>query len=219
MDVTQNQCRIYNTDHSLWKTINLLVPANNYLYDIKYVSEGLFTTDNGLCLAYIYYNYNETGQYYTFTAHVVRENGTLLLSIPGCQYLVVQTLHNGATKLNAYIYDYSVWPNTVQTKVYSLPGSLVTNQSNVRDGGPIQQAFPNPTSLSLTLPWVLPQQLNHANLHILDALGRRLRTIALKGSSGQLQLDVSGWPGGEYVYYIENSDYRTATGKFTLVKP
>ena len=52
MDVAASQCRVYNANHTLWKTINLTVPSGNYLYDIKYLSENLFTTDNSLCLAY-----------------------------------------------------------------------------------------------------------------------------------------------------------------------
>ncbi|MCE1200519.1 MAG: T9SS type A sorting domain-containing protein [Bacteroidia bacterium] len=219
MDVSLSQCRIYNADHSLWKTINLSVPANNWLYDIKFVSEGLFTTDNGLCLAYIYYSYNDVGQYYTYTAKVVRENGTQLLSIPGCQYLIVQKLANGSSKLLAYVYDYSVFPVSVQTKVYSLPGSLVTNQFPNTAEIPLQQAFPNPAGHSLTLPWVLPENISKANLHIQDAAGRSLRTMELNNSSGQLQIDVSGWPGGQYLYYIESGKFRTAGGKFTVAKP
>lgn len=219
MDVAQSQCRIYNTNHNLWKTINLAVPANQWLYDIKYVTEGLFTADNSLCLAYIYYNYNETGQYYTYTAKIVRENGSELLSIPGCQYLLVQTLANGTTKLLAYVYDYSIWPNTVQTKVYNLPGSLVTSHAEKLNAVPQQPAFPNPASHNLTLPWVLPQPYESARLHILDVTGRIIRTVELHGSNGQLQLNVSGLPGGQYVYYIENGDFRTATGKFTLARP
>ncbi|MBK9291899.1 MAG: hypothetical protein IPM52_09770 [Bacteroidetes bacterium] len=219
MDVTQSQCRIYNTDHSLWKTINLSVPANNWLYDIKYVTEGLFTNDNSLCLAYIYYNYNETGQYYTYTARVVRENGTQLLNIPGCQYLLVQSLANGSTKLLAYVFDYSVFPYTVQTKVYHLPGSLLTGGPEIPDLPGIAQAFPNPAGQYLNLPWVLPEQLSKANLHICDAGGRVLKTVELTGNSGQLQLKLAGWPGGQYFYYIENGSYRTASGRFTLVKP
>ena len=219
MDVPQSQCRIYNTDHSLWKTINLSIPANNWLYDIKFVSEGLFTADNGLCLAYIYYSYNETGQYYSYTAKIIRENGTQLLSIPGCQYLIVQTLANGSTKLLAYIYDYSVWPVTVQTKVYSLPGSLITGQNSKTAQIPQQQAFPNPAGHSISLPWVLPEKISRANLFIHDAAGRTHKKLELIGSSGQIQIDVSGWPDGQYVYFIESEHYRTAGGRFTVVKP
>lgn len=219
MDVPQSQCRIYNLDHSLWKTINLWVPANNWLYDIKFVSEGLFTTDNSLCLAYIYYNYNENGQYYTYTARVVRENGTQLLNIPGCQYLLLQTMANGSTKLLAYVYDYSVWPTTVQTKVYSLPGTLVTYQPDNQPLVSAMQAFPNPASHSITLPWMLPENVNKAYLYIQNVSGRTLQSIALNGSSGQLQLDVSGWPGGQYIYYVQSADYRTASVRFVLAKP
>jgi hypothetical protein len=94
MDVVANQCRIYNVNHTIWKTINLPVPTDNYLYDIRYISENLFTTDNSLCLAYIYYSYNTTNQYYTYTTKVIRENGTELLSIPGCQIsLCLQRRH------------------------------------------------------------------------------------------------------------------------------
>ncbi|HMM12368.1 MAG TPA: hypothetical protein PKE03_09780 [Bacteroidales bacterium] len=219
MDVAQSQCRIYNTDHSLWKTISISVPANNWLYDIKYVSEGLFTGDNGLCLAYIYYNYNETGQYYTYHACIIRENGTQLLDIPGCQYIMVQKLVDGSTKLLAYIYDYAVWPTTVQTKVYNLPGSLNTHQFTAQAGIPLQPAFPNPAGHRLTLPWLLPEHIVNATLRIQDASGRELRKMALNGSSGQMQLDVSGWPGGQYVYFIESGNYRTSAGKFVLTKP
>src|SRR5690606_31307891 len=122
MDIGQNQCRIYNTDHSLWKTINLNVPAGNYLYDIRYVSENLFTTDNALCLAYVYYYYDEINQYYTFTAKIILENGTELLSIPACQTFSIYTTDNGVTNLLAYSYYYSLLLYTTTTRVYNLPG-------------------------------------------------------------------------------------------------
>lgn len=124
MDVGANQCRIYN-NHTLWKTINLSVPSNHYLYDIKFVTENLFTTDNSLCLVYIYYNYNSAGQYYTYTAKVIKENGTELLTIPGCQYFYVQTIPDGGAKMVAYSYNYSVSPVTIQTHVSDLPGHLL----------------------------------------------------------------------------------------------
>ena len=44
MDVPTKQVRIYNMDHSLFKTINCTVPNGYFLADIKFVSENLFTT-------------------------------------------------------------------------------------------------------------------------------------------------------------------------------
>lgn len=126
MDVGANQCRIFNSNHTPWKTISLQVPANHYLYDIKFVTENLFTTDNSLCLVYIYYNYNTTGQYYTYTAKVIKENGTELLTIPGCQHFYVHTISGGGAKMVAYAYNYAVSPYTIQTHVSDLPGHLLT---------------------------------------------------------------------------------------------
>lgn len=44
MDVGSGQCRIYNLDHSLWKTINIALPANYYLFDINSLSVNLFVS-------------------------------------------------------------------------------------------------------------------------------------------------------------------------------
>ncbi len=135
MDVAQNQCRIYNTDHTLWKTINLVIPANNFLYDIGYVSENLFTADNSLCLAYVYYNYNTTGQYYTYTAKVIREDGTVLINVPGGAYMYVHSLPNGNAKLLVYSFNYSVSPYTVQTHINDIPGNLSGMQGDTNCDG------------------------------------------------------------------------------------
>ena len=70
MDVVNNQCRVYNMDHSLWKTINLSVPSGMYLYDIKFVSETLFNSDSKVELAYIYYYYDATLLFYTYFTKV-----------------------------------------------------------------------------------------------------------------------------------------------------
>ena len=34
MDVTAEQCRLYNSDYTLWKTVQFSVPNNQYLSDI-----------------------------------------------------------------------------------------------------------------------------------------------------------------------------------------
>ena len=99
MDAVNNQCRLYNMDHSVWKTINLSVPAGMYLYDVRYVSETLFNSDNKVELAYIYYSYDTTLLYYTYYTRVINENGAELLSIPGCSYLEVKTPGSFGTRM------------------------------------------------------------------------------------------------------------------------
>jgi hypothetical protein len=152
MDVGLNQCRIYNPDHSLWKTINLNMPPDHYLYDIQYVSENLFATDNSLYLAYIYYNYNTIGQYYTFTASITKEDGTELINISGCQYLFVHSLEEEGARLLAYSFDYSVFPYTVQTHAYHLPGNIMVLPGDCNCDGVV-----NMLDVVVTLNFVMGQ--------------------------------------------------------------
>jgi hypothetical protein len=217
MDVAANQCRIYNTNHTLWKTINLTVPANNYLYDIRYVSENVFTTDNNLCLAYIYYNYNSTNQYYTYTAKVIRENGTELLSIPGCQYLYAYSLGTAGTKLVAYSYNYSVTPYTIQTLVYNLPGQLVS----VSDSEPLHEetrllAFPNPANDFINIYYELPDGIATAEILIHDIEGNVIRTFEIGNQSENIIIPTASFPKGFYLYAINAEKRLLKSGKFIV---
>jgi hypothetical protein len=115
MDVLASQVRIYNMDHSIFKTINCSVPNGYYLADIKYVSENLFNSDSQIELAYTYYKYvpTSTSYYYIYGAKVINESGSNLLSIDGAQYIYVNKTGETEYKLFAYCYDYSVSPEKV----------------------------------------------------------------------------------------------------------
>lgn len=218
MDVDNSQCRIYNTDHSLWKTINLSVPTNNWLYDIKFVSEGLFSADNSIALLYVYYFYNETGEYYTYNARVVKENGQLLLNLPGCQYAYVHSLANGQTKLITYSYNYAAWPYTIQTSVYNLPGELITGSATE----PVDALFsnqipyPNPAASQITIPYLLPDDSSEGSLLLMDAAGRTVKSYHLNNNGGSLSIQTGNLPRGTYFYVIESFGYKSAKGKIIL---
>lgn len=217
MDVGASQCRIFNTDHTLWKTINLSVPADHYLYDIRYVSENLFTDDNSLCLFYIYYNYNEVGQYYTYTAKIVQENGTELLTIPGCNYNYVYNMADGTTKMTTYSYDYSVYPYPIQTRVYELPGHLIsfsaeemTQKLNVRN------AFPNPSHHYVTIPFDMPVSEKNGEIIISDATGKAIRVIPVTNEPTEITIETTQFPRGTYFYHLQTRDYRSQARKLII---
>ncbi|MBU1370586.1 MAG: T9SS type A sorting domain-containing protein [Bacteroidetes bacterium] len=218
MDVGSSQCRIYNTNHSLWKTINLEVPSGHYLNDIQYVSENLFTTDNSLCLMYTYYLYDEVNQYYTYTTKVIKEDGTLLLNLPGCQYYFVTELQEGSTKMITYSYDYSVFPSPVTTAVYSLPGSLLTAGKVYEDpyGQATFKTFPNPASRRVSLLFPNPIQSPDAMLELRNASGQLLQQIPVQTGQSQLQLDISSYPQGMYFYQLRQQDQVSAAQKLLI---
>jgi len=217
MDVPASQCRIYNMDHSLWKTINLPMPANNYLYDIKFVSEGLFTDDERLALAYVYYSYNATTQVYSYNARVITESGQQLLSIPGCLYLHVHDMKQHGVKLLAYIYDFSVWPETVKTHAYSLPGQLATKANDPEYSiANLHPAFPNPAITYLNIPYQLPESVREGLLTLSDMQGHIVRTYHVDHHVNYLRIDVRDLPSGTYVHTLFANGKITGSGKVVI---
>ena len=218
MDVTNSQCRIYNTNHSLWKTINLEVPSGQYLYDIQYISENLFTNDNNLSLIYTYYLYDEVNQYYTYTTRVIKEDGSLLLNLPGCQYYFVTTLQDGSTKLVTYSYDYSVWPSPITTAVYSLPGTLLSQNELA---SPVHSnkltVFPNPASDHITL--VLTEAVSSADamLQMHNSAGQLVLQKPLQAGQKQLQLNIRKYPKGLYFYEVKDGN-RVSTAQKLIIQ-
>ncbi|MBE0638867.1 MAG: T9SS type A sorting domain-containing protein [Bacteroidales bacterium] len=217
MHVAAEQCRIYNIDHTPWKTIPLVVPNGQWLYDIRFVSENLFTTDNSLCLAYIYYLYDEPGQYYTFTAKVVKEDGTVLLTIPGCQYIYVHTLSDGSTKMTAYSYDYSITPYTVQTYVYHLPGqqtSFDVEENAVKYNA--LNAFPNPAFSFTTIPYELPENEQTGNILLLNGEGKTIRTIPVDHHAREVKIETTQYPRGIYFYHLQAGNWQSQARKLII---
>ena len=92
MDVPFSECRIYNLDHSLYKTIRVKLDPNHYLYDISYVTRRLFNHDDSIEFLYMAYEYIEdTVPYYQYMVGVVNETGTSLLKVPeGTYYEIIE---------------------------------------------------------------------------------------------------------------------------------
>jgi hypothetical protein len=212
MDVVNNQCKLFNLDHSAWKTINLSIPAGMYLYDIKYVSETLFNTDNKVELAYIYYSYDTTLLYYTYYTKVINENGLELLSIPGCAYLEVKTPGTNGTKMLAYVYDYSIILWTLNTLVYSLPGSLPAGGIDA-ENVPVKKPFPNPASAMVTIPYELPNGVNTADIRLLNVSGQVVKSYIVDRTFRELIVQTADLPKGVYIYQVKTNQGIISSGK------
>ena len=219
MDIANSQCRLYNNDHSLWKTINLSIPANYYLYDIQYVSENLFNTDNSIELLYVSYTYNSTLAYYTYDTRIATETGNILLSLPGCGYSAVYTAQSGS-KLLTWIYDYSVSPSTVTTQVYSIPGQILTDihSTPIESNSMLQKAFPNPATNSTTIPYTLPANINQAELKIYNAGGMAIKSYTVDHTFDSVLVQTNDLPAGIYVYRIEAANFKSESYKLVISK-
>jgi len=219
MDVPNSQCKLYNNDHSLWKTINLSIPANYYLCDIQFVSENLFNTDNSIELLYVSCIYNSSLAYYTYDTRIANESGTILLSVPGGGYSLIYPAQTGS-KLLVWEYDFSVYPEKVNTKVYSIPGQTETglNDSQAVSQFSLRYAYPNPTSNTVTIPYNLPLNVTKAELNIYDVNGNLVKSFLIDHTFDNLMIQTNDLADGIYFYRIEAGEFKSQTFKLSVRK-
>ncbi len=219
MNVPNAQCRLYNLDHSLWKTISCSVPPGCYLADVKYLSENLFDNDAGIELVYTWYKYVPTASsyYYEYGSRVINEDGSPLININGARYIYVNKTSDNIWKLFAYCYDYSVWPEKIWTNVYSLPGIPVHSSLAEAEKYTAElKAFPNPSTGTVKVNYKLPPEIREATLVLFDNNGKLVRQFMVDNHTDYLLLDVSIYPGGIYHYYLEYNNTRSASEKLLI---
>lgn len=218
MDVPSSQCRIYNLDHSLFKTIKCSVPANFYLTDIKFVSENLFDNDAGIELAYTYYKYvpTQSSYYYEYATKIINEDGSALQTIDGARYIYINQTENNTYKLFAYCFDYSVFPEIVWTNIYNLPGTPIVSILNNETPEIWMDAFPNPASQSVKVAYNLPENIATGVLHLIDNNGRELEQFVVDNHTDHLALNVSSFKSGIYLYFIEYGNTKTPSKKLVI---
>lgn len=219
MDVPNSQCRLYNPDHSLYKTINCNVPSGYYLSDIKLISEKLFNADSQIELAYTYYKYvsTATSYYYTYGTKIISENGNVLQTIDGAQYVYVNKTGESEHKLFAYCFDYSVTPEKVWTNIYSLPGVYVSSTliAGKPDGAEFN-AYPNPANDIIRLDYKLPDNINMAKMIVVDSNGKFVKNYLIDNHIDYISLTVNDLAAGIYHYFLEYGSTRTASKKIVV---
>jgi hypothetical protein len=142
----------------------------------------------------------------------------LLLNLPGCQYYFATELQNNATKLVTYSYDYSIFPSTINTAVYSLPGSLLTATKSYLD--PLNNAtfktIPNPASQHVNLLFPEAVKSDNAILELRNAAGQLLQQIPVHLGQNQLQLNISQYPRGMYFYQLRQQNQVSVAQKLVI---
>lgn len=217
MDVPNGQCRIYNTDHSLFKTINCNVPAGYYLSDLKFISEKLFDSDAGIELLCTFYKYNAASDYYEYDSKIINEDGSQLTFIDGGLYNYIHQTGENTYKLFSYCYDFSTFPEKVWTNIYSLPGTPVVSAFLENENPDFNlKAFPNPTSGQLKVAYNLPPEVQEGTLFLFDNNGKQVNRFVIDNHTDHLLLDVSDYKSGVYHYFVEYGNKRSPSQKLVI---
>ncbi len=218
MDVPNAQCRIYNLNYTLYKTLNLTVPEGEWLYDVRFVSEKLFNDDAQLEVLYTYYSWittEGTDGYYVYHTKVVSEDGNVLLDAPGALYSYVKEVSENEYSLFLYCYDLSVTPSIIWTNIYSLPGKLFTIDQAKKSSFSIN-TYPNPASDFVNINYSLPNGVSMAKLHLLDINGIEHGVYQLDGFTDHLRLQTGNFSAGTYFYYLESAGIKSETNKVII---
>lgn len=218
MDIANKQCRIYNLDHSLFRTIDLVVPEGYYLFDIQQVTQHIFNQDDLIEFAYIYsmFNQTETSWYYNYETRVINENGTEILKIPGAGHTQVSLTQDGSRKFLVYIYDFYIIPATTQTQVYSLPGTPLKSGTVHGSAFRLRNPYPNPASGMINIPVKLPQGVNKGYLQIYNLSGQLIDLREIKRSDEYILIPGGALLPGSYVYNISGQGQKSESKKITI---
>jgi hypothetical protein len=213
MDVANSQCRIYNLDHTLWKTIPISLPANYYLFDIKFVTQYLFNPDASVELWYSASEWVSTGTstgYYRYISKVVNESGTVLAAVTGGVYAYIIPAGTDLYKLAVYAYDNSVTPIKVETYLFSLPDSSTAAEyvSYLPE-----DPYPNPASDYINLP--VDNARGSGLLEVFSVSGQKMAEANVHGGP-IYRLNTRGWSPGLYSYRMIKQGISPEVKKFVV---
>lgn len=217
MDVPNGECRLYNQDHSLFKTINCNIPNGFYLSDIKFISKHIFDTDAEVELLCTYYKYYTSQAYYEYNSKIINDDGTQILALDGALYNYINKTDEDTYKLFSYSYDYSTFPEKVWTNIYNLPGTAVATQYlNEKSAEILLNMFPNPASEKVNIAYQLPENSNTGNLYLFDNNGRVVNKFVVDGHTDHLEINISEYKSGIYHYFIEHGNTKTPSKKLVV---
>ncbi len=217
MDVPLKQCRIFNEDHSLFKTINLSVPSGYYLYDIKFVTRKLFNDDDLVELLYIY-SKSETvnnEEVYSYGLKVVNEQGSVLMSLSDGGYAEVKEGSDGK-KLLAYQYIYYDYYYLVYTNIYSLGGSGPVKSADFT-GASSLNLYPNPVNETLNIQYDPLLDSKNSAVMISDLQGKVLKRQPVPAGVNFTTVETAGLRQGTYIISVTENENILRSEKFEKI--
>ena len=132
------------------------------------------------------------------------ENGNILKEFKDVSSFSVFTTTIGEIK----IWAIKQTVNGVHSEIYSLNNSVSSMQKSHIDE--IKSAYPNPAITKITLPYQLDSG-EQTVMHIYSLTGQLLKAIQIDYNFDKIELDVSDFNAGEYIY-----EYKGISNKFIV---
>jgi hypothetical protein len=128
LDAENKKVKLYNSDHSPWKTVDLPSPEESVIWYIDHVSEGKINSDSKLEIIYSFYI--ENGDDQTYEERIINDEGTILLSVQNGYFVEFAEIAGGENKLVAYLKGN---PSNY-CEIYSIPALTLEHRYDLELG-------------------------------------------------------------------------------------
>ncbi|MBN1971313.1 MAG: T9SS type A sorting domain-containing protein [Candidatus Delongbacteria bacterium] len=203
--------KIYNSDHSLLRTISVSTSINFEINSLSYLSENLFNTSINMALAV---NLISTANGIEYKTLILDENGSVLVELNDCIYVNVVDSQDGP-KMVAWFYN----NGSYSSKVYDLPGEVVSELELVNNVPELEnRAYPNPSNGTVLIDYELPPNVENAVITIFNIYGEEVKKILVDKSFNSIALNTEKMTSGTYKYSITSNNQILGQNKFVVVK-
>lgn len=217
-DTSSNVVKLFNTDHTLFKSITVPTLAGYKFVNAIHVSDNLFNSDNLVEMMGVYYSSTLFPKYRSL---IFNETGNTIKDLDSASFAAVYKDDNDNYKLKAY--GYSISGNTFYNYfIYSLPGSLPCDNCNALKTGSVQRTapfvsgpIPNPSEGNTVINYMLPQGVDDGMLTFYNISGQIVGSYPVYSSQNSFRLDAK-FPAGNYVYHLQTQSGISETQKLTV---
>lgn len=212
--VAPNTVKIYNMNHTIWKTINLNVPNGYKAAGFSNVSETLFNSDGLVEVAYIYI---KTTAPIDYGGKITNESGTDIFTYPNHAYVFFWFVSAGSNGAKMLVYNRaSSTSSYTNFDIYSLPGQLMTKITDNTDDNIEINSFPNPTFNSMTITYDIPDGNYDGELLIYNISGVEVQRYHVDKNFNDILINPLELPAGTYLYKVIAGKFESQTKKFVI---
>ena len=191
-----NTITIYNLDGTLYRQLAYPKCPTGTTMTKLYLTTNLFNDNDSV---EFFYKYNR-GYQSIDTTIVSNENGNVLMSLPGegLEFFFSNSIGEHFMLMEG-VYGHSIY------KINPIKTSISQTKIQLQ-----KMPFPNPSKTTVNLPYQLSLG-QQATMKIFDVNGKSIVTKQIDATSDRLQLDVSNYTKGMYLY-----EYNGKSGKFVV---
>ena len=197
----------YNWDFSLNKAITITRVPEDYVFgSVLSVSQKCINNDDKWEIIVAYRAQNVNNQYPECNENckvlIINEDNELIQDLGFANSAGSSGFHKNANEVRCLMYKFIKNEDDELVSYYDIyrcagnGGDIVVNEITANT---IEPAYPNPTYNTITIPYSMNGN-QASEMHIYDIQGRLVKTIQVGPHFNEVNVDVSSFPSGTYIY-------------------